>query len=142
MEMADKERLYRVGRQAHIDAFVRQLPDGYNTVISENGTNLSGGQKQRISIARTLYADTPIVIFDEATSALDSESEKYIQNAIDAMRSHKTMLIIAHRLSTIIHSDKIVVMNEGRIVETGTHQELLAKNGYYKRLFEIQFNTR
>ncbi len=142
METADKERLYRVGRQAHIDAFVRQLPDGYNTVISENGTNLSGGQKQRISIARTLYADTPIVIFDEATSALDSESEKYIQNAIDAMRSHKTMLIIAHRLSTIIHSDKIVVMNEGRIVETGTHQELLAKNGYYKRLFEIQFNTR
>ncbi len=137
----DAARLSEAGRLAHIHAFIGQQKTGYDTVISEHGANLSGGQKQRISIARTIFADTPIVILDEATSALDSESEQYIQKAIDSLRANKTLLIIAHRLSTIIHSDKIVVMNEGRIVEMGSHKELLERNGYYKRLFEIQFNT-
>ncbi|RMH64301.1 MAG: ABC transporter ATP-binding protein [Calditrichaeota bacterium] len=140
-EAVDRSRLENAARMAHIQSYIDQQKDGYDSVISEHGANLSGGQKQRISIARTIFADTPIVILDEATSALDSESEKYIQNAIDSLRANKTLLIIAHRLSTIIHSDKIIVMNAGRIVEMGTHKELLVQNGYYKRLYEIQFNT-
>ena len=108
-------------------------------MVGENGVMLSGGQRQRLAIARALLKDAPVLILDEATSALDSESERNIQSALEVLMQNRTTLVIAHRLSTIEHADMIVVMDDGRIVETGRHQELLPKNGHYPQLYNLQF---
>ena len=114
------------------------MPEGFETNIGDAGSKLSGGQKQRLSIARAVLKNPPIMVLDEATSALDTESERLVQNALENMMKHRTSIVIAHRLSTIQNADLIVVMHKGRIVEQGTHTELIQKNGMYKRLVEMQ----
>ena len=114
------------------------MPEGFETNIGDAGSKLSGGQKQRLSIARAVLKNPPIMVLDEATSALDTESERLVQNALENMMKHRTSIVIAHRLSTIQNADLIVVMQKGRIVEQGTHSELIQKNGMYKRLVEMQ----
>jgi ATP-binding cassette, subfamily B, bacterial MsbA len=126
-------------RAAHADGFIGGLPQGYDTVIGESGVKLSGGQRQRIAIARALLKDAPILILDEATSALDSESEREVQNALDALMQGRTSFVIAHRLSTIMNADRIIVLRDGRIVEEGRHAELLERGGEYKNLYDQQF---
>jgi subfamily B ATP-binding cassette protein MsbA len=126
-------------RSAYADDFIRQLPDGYDTVIGESGVKLSGGQRQRISIARALLKDAPILILDEATSSLDTQSEREVQRALDTLMKGRTSFVIAHRLSTIMNADRIIVLKNGRIVEQGRHEELLARSGEYKNLYEQQF---
>ena len=126
-------------RLANAYDFIMELPDGFNTIIGELGMRLSGGQRQRISIARAILKNPPILIFDEATSSLDSESERLIQEAIDNLMKDRTVLIVAHRLSSIIKSDRIVVMERGKIIDTGTHQELLSRSKRYRFLYELQF---
>jgi len=129
----------RAARAAHADDFIRALPQGYDTMIGESGVRLSGGQRQRIAIARALLKDAPILILDEATSSLDTESEREVQNALDTLMRGRTSFIIAHRLSTIMHADRIIVLKDGRIVEQGGHEELLALSGEYKNLYDQQF---
>lgn len=129
-----REQIIQAAQLAFADEFIRQLPLGYDTLVGENGVLLSGGQRQRIAIARAILKDAPILILDEATSALDSESERYIQNALEEVMKNRTTIVIAHRLSTIQHADKIIVMQQGRIVEQGTHQELLGVQGHYSQL--------
>ena len=126
-------------RAALADEFIRKLPDGYDTVVGERGLILSGGQRQRIAIARAILKDAPILILDEATSALDTESEMMVQQALNNLMTGRTTIMIAHRLSTIRRADRIIVMDAGRIAEIGTHQELLARGGIYRRLYELQF---
>lgn len=133
--------LVNAARAAHVMEYVDQLPEGLDTLVGEGGALLSGGQRQRLAIARALLKDAPILILDEATSALDNESERAIQAALTELMQNRTTLVIAHRLSTIEGADKIVVMDHGNIVETGTHAELLDKNGYYAELYRLQFNT-
>ncbi len=137
---ATEEDVQRVVQAAHIDEFLAEMPDGLDTEIGERGTTLSGGQRQRVAIARAMLKNSPIVILDEATSALDNKSEAIVQKALDNLMQNKTVFVIAHRLSTIKNADKIAVINEGELVELGTHDELLCRdNGFYKRLYEMQF---
>src|SRR5437763_4824578 len=137
---ATREEVYRAAQTAYAHEFILAQPQKYDTVIGDKGMLLSGGQQQRLAIARAVLKNAPILLLDEATSALDSESEKQIQLALQTLASGKTVVAIAHRLSTILSSDQIVVMDHGRIKEVGTHQELLAKSGYYRRLYDLQFN--
>ena len=127
---------------SHLDEFIGTLPDGINTIVGERGSSLSGGQRQRVAIARALIKNAPIVILDEATSALDNESEAIVQKALDNLMKNKTVFVIAHRLSTIHNANRIAVLNEGELVELGTHEELINKpEGRYRYLYEMQFAT-
>jgi len=137
-----KERMYAAARAANAHTFITEQPDGYETVIGEKGGRLSGGQRQRLSIARALVKDAPILILDEATSALDSESEIEVQQAIEHLMENRTTIVIAHRLSTIRNANRICVMENGQIVEQGTHDELLSKDGRYQQLYEMQFQDQ
>jgi len=137
----DKE-IERACKVANIHDFIMGLPNGYDTVVGERGTKLSGGEKQRLSIARALLKDPRIIILDEATSSLDSLSEMLIQEAIKPLLEGRTSIVIAHRLSTIIAADQILVMDKGRIVERGTHHELLQAGGLYRELYEKQFKRK
>jgi ATP-binding cassette, subfamily B, bacterial MsbA len=137
---ATPEEVYAAARTAFAHDFIMAQPNGYDTVIGDKGCLLSGGQQQRLAIARALLKNAPILLLDEATSALDSESEKQIQTALERLTEGRTVIAIAHRLSTILSADQIVVMDQGRILETGTHGELLEKSGYYRRLYDLQFN--
>ncbi|RUR00560.1 lipid A export permease/ATP-binding protein MsbA [Legionella septentrionalis] len=133
-----REKIIQAAKLAYADEFIRDLPQGYDTRIGENGVLLSGGQRQRLAIARAILKDAPILILDEATSALDSESERYIQAALEKVMQNRTTLVIAHRLSTIKRADKIIVVQHGKVVEQGTHQELIALDGHYAQLYRIQ----
>ncbi|MEX2526198.1 MAG: ABC transporter ATP-binding protein [Gemmatimonadota bacterium] len=133
------ERVERAARAAHAHDFIQALPQGYDTVVGERGTQLSGGQRQRIAIARALFRDPPILIFDEATSALDTESERLVQEAIDRLLVGRTVFVIAHRLSTVQRADRILVLEGGHLVQQGTHQELMEAGGLYRKLHEMQF---
>lgn len=136
---APVEDVKRAAEAAYAAEFIEKMPEGYDTLVGENGVLLSGGQRQRLAIARALLKNAPVLIMDEATSALDTESERHIQAALDEVMKGRTTLVIAHRLSTIEKADQILVMDQGRIVERGTHEELLALNGYYSRLHAKQF---
>ena len=133
-----QEAVERAARAANAHEFIMQMADGYDTVLGERGTRLSGGQRQRIAIARAILRDPPILIFDEATSALDSESERLVQEAIEHLLEGRTVFVIAHRLSTILNADQIVAMDGGRVVQRGTHDELLAEGGLYRKLYRLQ----
>jgi subfamily B ATP-binding cassette protein MsbA len=136
---ATPEKIEAAARTAHAHEFIKDLPKGYDTVVGDRGVMMSGGQRQRIALARAVMRNPAILLLDEATSSLDTESERLIQDAMDRFVKGRTTIVIAHRLSTILHADRIVVMDQGRIVETGTHQELLASGGVYRRLYEMQF---
>ena len=139
---ATEDQLWTAARDANAEQFLRALPDGLETYMGEGGARLSGGQRQRIAIARALLRDAPLLLLDEATSALDAESERLVQDALDRLMEHRTTIVIAHRLATVRAADRIVVMNEGRIVEEGTHASLNARGGLYARLARLQFEDR
>ena len=137
---ASDEQVYAAAKHAHADEFIKQLPQGYNSFLGEQGVRLSGGQKQRIVLARAILKDPEILLLDEATSALDAQSEHHVQAALEHLMQNRTTLIIAHRLATVKHADMIVVMENGEIKATGTHQQLMANNPLYQKLCELQFN--
>jgi subfamily B ATP-binding cassette protein MsbA len=134
-----QERIEDAARKAAAHDFIMEMPDGYETRVGEGGARLSGGQKQRVAIARAMLKNAPILLLDEATSALDTASEQQVQSALSSLMKGRTSLVIAHRLSTIMHADNIYVLDQGRVCESGTHQELLAKNGIYADLHAKQF---
>lgn len=140
---ATEEDLQKAIYSAHLQDMIKELPQGLDTMLGERGLTLSGGQRQRVAIARAMLRNAPIVILDEATSALDNESEAIVQKAMDNLMKDRTVFIIAHRLSTIKNADRIAVINEGELVELGTHEELMSiENGQYKALYEMQFKKQ
>ena len=138
---ATKEEIEEAARAANAHDFIMELPDGYNTMLGDRGVNISGGQRQRIAIARAILKDPRILILDETTSALDTESERVVQDALNRLMVGRTSIIIAHRLSTIKNADRILVLDKGKLTEDGTHEELMAKNGLYAHLYQIQYRT-
>ena len=138
-QKATREEILEVSRAAHVEDFASNLDHGYDTLLGERGVKLSGGQRQRIAIARAILRDTPILVLDEATSALDSESEKLVQNALHKLMEHRTSFVIAHRLSTIKNASRIIVLDKGKIVESGTHGSLIRSSGLYQKYYEMQF---
>jgi subfamily B ATP-binding cassette protein MsbA len=141
MDDISQEDVISAAKQANAYNFIMNLPEGFDSIIGNRGSTLSGGERQRIAIARALVRNPEVLIFDEATSALDAESEKVVQEAIDSSLLKKTAVIVAHRLSTITSCDEIYVFDKGSIVESGTHRELIEKDGYYRKLYDIQFRT-
>ena len=136
--LASKQEVIEAAKIANAHDFILETENGYNTNIGDRGNKLSGGQKQRLSIARAILKNPEILILDEATSALDTESERLVQDALDKLMYSRTSLVIAHRLSTIQNADEIIVLNKGSIIERGTHQKLIAQNGHYKKLSDLQ----
>jgi subfamily B ATP-binding cassette protein MsbA len=135
------EAIVEAARNAYVLEFADEFPEGLDTQVGDRGSQLSGGQKQRVAIARALLKNAPILVLDEATSALDTESERRIQEALETLKRDRTTLVIAHRLSTVERADRIIVMHEGQIIESGTHAELLALNGSYAALYRLQFSA-
>ena len=135
---ATREEIEEAARKAHAHEFIREFPEGYETTVGPRGVKLSGGQRQRIAIARAILADPKILLLDEATSSLDSESERLVQEALDELMKGRTSLIIAHRLGTVQHADRIYVLQDGKIVESGSHDELIAAGGTYRLLAQTQ----
>jgi len=139
---ASDEEVMRAAKLAQCDEFIQKMPEGYNTVLGENGNTLSGGERQRISIARAILKDAPIILLDEATAALDPENEIHIQAAISSLVEGKTVIVIAHKLSTIVDVDNILVLDKGELAESGTHTQLLLRNGLYARLYNLQEDSK
>lgn len=135
---ATDEEVIAAAKAACCQEFIDRLPDGYQTMIGENGSTLSGGERQRLSIARALLKDAPVILLDEATASLDPENEGEIQKAIAKLVEGKTVIMIAHRLRTVVNADQILVLDDGRVVESGTHKELLEQGGLYRKLYLIQ----
>ena len=141
-EQFTREQIIEAAKLANADEFISKMPQGYDTVIGENGANLSGGQRQRLAIARALLRDMPVLLLDEATSALDSESERKIQTALESLTKNRTTIVIAHRLSTIEKADEILVIDDGQIVERGSHDQLLEMGGAYALLRRTQMGVQ
>ena len=138
-DSVSQTEIEKAAKAAYAHEFITDMPEGYDTIIGEKGVRLSGGERQRLAIARALIRNPPILILDEATSSLDSESERLVQGALENLMAERTTFVIAHRLSTVRKADMILVIDNGRIVERGTHDELLEKGGMYKKLYTLQF---